>query len=499
MTRKRNAKRVKGSISWSKGLVFLALVAIAGGCRVGPEYHPPSMPVPEEWHGPQPHDGDQGNCDPYCCCWWEEFQDPVLQMLVEEGLDCNLDLELACARIVEAHALRRASLAAYGPTVNWVTSYTHQYLDQFDVLPGAPPSLAASLGLGRRRDILDTHLDSVWNLDVFGRTTRQVQAFTADMEALREDERNIRVLLIADIATSYLDLRGFQAQLSITQETLESQRKTAQYVQDRYEAGLAGRLDLDQAQGQVGLTMSRLSIFQIGIDRSIHRLSVLLGRCPDVLYPDLKGEAPIPTVLPQVSMGIPCDLLRRRPDIRKAERQLAAATYRTGAAIADLFPRLDLFSAAGYKNGGWTDWISCGSEFYTVNPQVMLPILDWGRLQSNVKAQKARQKQACITYQKTVLLALEEVENSLVAYHFEKQRHKALTDAVEAFRKAQADAIELYRQGATDFLSVLDAQRTLFNAMLSLAQSQQALAQDMVLLYKALGGGWYCTETMACP
>ncbi|HWO40816.1 MAG TPA: efflux transporter outer membrane subunit, partial [Candidatus Eisenbacteria bacterium] len=244
------------------------------------------------------------------------------------------------------------------------------------------------------------------------------------------------------------------------------------------------------AEGQVNTTAATIPILEASLTQAAHRIDVLLGLQPGALWPELSGKAPIPELPPEVLVGLPSDLLRRRPDIRRAERQLAAATADIGVATADLFPRFLLTGAAGLQSVSASDWFSAGSRFWSIGPTVRWPVFDAGRIRANIAVRNARQEQALRQYEKTILTALEDVENALVNYAREQERYRSLVDAVAANRRALAMADDLYKNGLVSFLNVLEAQRSLYASESDLAQSEAAMASNLVALYKALGGGW---------
>ena len=305
------------------------------------------------------------------------------------------------------------------------------------------------------------------------------------------------VTLTAEVARNYIALRGFQRQLAIAEDNLKAQRDTFNVTQAKYKAGLRGQntpsfaVSVDRAAAQVASTESSIPALEISIRQSVHRIAVLLGQDPESLANELLDPKAIPNVAaPEIPLGLPSELLRRRPDIRRAERQLAAATARIGAATADLFPRFSLTGSAGFQSATARHLADWSSRFYSFGPAVSWPIFDAGRIRANIEVQDARTQQALLNYQKTVLTAMEDVENALVAYNKEQVRQKALARAVESSKSAVRLSNEQYVGGLGDFLSVLDAERDLFTSQDQLVQSERNVSSNLVALYKALGGGW---------
>ena len=331
---------------------------------------------------------------------------------------------------------------------------------------------------------------------MFGGVRRQVEAADADIEAGVEGRRDVLVSLLAEVARDYLELRGTQRQLAIARANLASQQGTLRLTRERRQAGMGTQLDVSRAESEVATTAAQIPALDAQARAAVHRLGVLIGREPSALSERLSAEGnaasagTIPPVPPEVPVGLPSDVLRRRPDIRRAERELAAATARTGAATADLFPRFTLTGAGGLQTLNLGDLFQGNSAFYSIGPGVSWPVFDAGRIRSNIRVQGARQEQALIRYRQAVLSALRDVEDALSNYAAEQVRRQSLAEAVAADRQAVAVARDQYAQGVIDFLTVLDAERSLFRSEAALADSDRTVATDLVALYKALGGGW---------
>ena len=305
-----------------------------------------------------------------------------------------------------------------------------------------------------------------------------------------EDRGDVSVTLLGDVAKSYIDLRGYQRRLVVARDNLKAQQETLDLTRVRFEAGLASDLDVAQAEARVNTTAAQIPALESSLKQAAYALDVLLGLQPAALWDELSKEMAIPRLPPEVLVGLPSDLLRRRPDIRRAERQLAAATAQIGAATADLFPKFSLTGAFGLQSVSASDWFTGGSRLWSIGPTIRWPIFDAGKIRANIEVRNAQQEQALHVYEKTVLTAFQDVETSLVNYSKEQVRYRSLINAVAATRRAVRTANELYLKGLIDFLNVLDAQRSLYSAENDLAQSEAAMASNMVSLYKALGGGW---------
>jgi NodT family efflux transporter outer membrane factor (OMF) lipoprotein len=333
-------------------------------------------------------------------------------------------------------------------------------------------------------------LAASWELDVFGGIRRGVQAVGADVAAAEENRRDVLVILLGDVGRVYAQLRGFQRRVEIANKNIKTQQDTLDLTTARAKAGLATQLDVSRAAAQLETTKAAVPTLLSGIDVSIHRLSVLLGEEPGALRNELENVSPIPTAGPDIEVGLPSDLLKRRPDIRRSEAQLAAATARIGEAKADLFPRFVLTGTAGRQATQLHDLTLGAGNFFSVGPGISLPLFTGGRIRSNIAVQTSRQREALISYESSVLNALEEVQDALVNYSQEQERRDRLNQAAQQSQLAVDLAAEQYRAGLVDFLSVLDAQRELYADEDQAVQSQTSVTTDVIALYRALGGGW---------
>jgi NodT family efflux transporter outer membrane factor (OMF) lipoprotein len=465
-------------------LNLASLLALVGGCAVGPNYRPPQVSIPPAYHELTVAATNQPSLD--LAQWWRVFQDPQLDALVEEATRANHDVRLAQARVREARAAAGVTRSALFPSFDAAGDYARQRLSRNT--PGG--SLARAAGQPLEQNFFDGGFDMSWELDLFGGHRRALEASKADLAAAEEAGRGVLITVIGEVGLNYLDLRGLQKQLAVARDNLRLQEQTLSLTRDQFKAGLASELDTSRAEAQAANTRSLLPLLEQDIQRSIHRLSILIGKEPAELAAQLEAPAAIPPAVPGIPVGLPSDLLRRRPDIRQAESQLAAATARTGVATAELFPRFFLTGAAGLQSLNASDFFDAGSRFWSLGPSVRWPIFTAGRIRQNIKVQNARQEQALIRYEQTVLTSLEEVENALVACGKEQEHHLALQQSETANRRAVELADERYRSGLVDFLNVLETQRSLLAVQDDLARSERTMDQNLVRLYKALGGGW---------
>ncbi len=476
-------------MSWITAVFSFLLV----GCAVGPKYKRPQVPVPKQWTvapargtSTKPPETDE---------WWSSFQDPELNSLVERAVGRNLDLKLALERVQEARATTRIARSGYFPSVDANVSATRLRGGFNQGVIRAVPSSAdtkarPSLISPFETNVFQGNLSASWELDVFGGIHRGVQAATADVAAAEENRRDVVVILLGDVGRVYAQLRGFQRRLEIANKNIKTQQETLDLTTARAKAGLATELDVSRARAQLESTKAVVPTLLSGIDVSIHRLSVFLGEEPGALRGELEKTSPIPSAEPDVEVGLPSGLLKRRPDIRRAEAQLAAATARVGEAKADLFPRFVLTGTAGRQATQLHDLTLGVGNFFSVGPGISLPLFTGGRIRSNIAVQMSRQRAALISYQSAILNALQEVQNALVNYSQEQERRDRLNQAVQQSQLAVDLATEQYRAGLVDFLSVLEAQRELYANEDQLVQSQTSVTANLIALYRALGGGW---------
>lgn len=420
--------------------------------------------------------------------WWNSFHDDELTRLVQRATSKNLDLRLAALRVEEARAVRGIAKSGFYPSVG-ATGSASRVRERIATASGGssakPPSFASA-----ELNNFEVGFDASWEIDVFGGIRNEVRAASADVRASQESRREILVTLLGDVARSYADLRGFQLRLQIAERNIQTQQDTVDLTKSRAAGGLATELDVSRAVAQLETTRAIIPLLQSAMEASIHRISVLLGEEPGALQKELEASAPVPVVPPNVPIGLPSDLLKRRPDIRQADAAIAAAAARVKVARADYFPRFTLLGSAGRQATQLHDLTLGMGNFFSAGPAISLPIFTGGRIRSNVAVQNARWKEAQVLYQSTVLNSLEETEDALVNYSQEQERRDRLESAVSQSRVALELSTELYKSGLVDFLTVLDAQREVYSNEDLLAQSQTTVTTNLVALYKALGGGW---------
>jgi NodT family efflux transporter outer membrane factor (OMF) lipoprotein len=446
---------------------------------VGPDYKPPPVEAPTEWG----EKAETATTD--LSTWWTVFNDEKLNRLVDLAVRSNHDLRIAAKRVDEARAELGVVMGYMLPEIDLDASYARSRLS-----PNGQPFQLSQVYQSRYK----VGFDASWEIDVFGYGRRRTEAAGADLDSWVENRRAVLVTLLGDVGRNYVGLRGNQLLLTVLRQNVATARGTVEITQARLAAGVATTLDVARAEAQLASTEAALPPVEAAIKQTIHRLSVLIGHPPEALTPELVAEAPIPAAPARVVVGLPSELLLRRPDVRQAERRLASATAMVGSAVADLYPRFSLTGAFGLDSLSTADFLKWQSRAWSLGPTIRWPIFAGGRLRAQVAVEDARKEQALAAYEKALLVALEDVENALVDYLREGERRSRLDAAVTANRKAVELADDLYRKGLTSFIDVLDAQRALYLSQAELARSQSQVTLDLVALYKALGGGWESME-----
>ena len=459
-----------------RGACVAALLAVAlGGCAaVGPDYSEPQLAVPAGWSAGT---GTDAMDAVLLARWWHGFGDPVLDRLVADALAANLDLAQARARLREARARRGVAGAALAPSVD-------------ASLSGSRSRSSGQSGSGSTRELYSAGFDASWELDVFGGVRRSVEAAQADLEASVESLSDTRVSLAAEVALNYIDLRTAEQRLAIAEESIASRGENHQIIRWRQQAGLVSELDLAQATTDLESTRAVLPPLRTAVTEAKNRLAVLLGRNPGELESLVHADRPIPLAAGEIVAAIPADTLRQRPDVRVAERRLAAQTARLGEAEAARYPSFRLSGSLGLEALELDALADRDANTRSLFGGITAPVFNAGRIAANIEIQDALVEQARLAYRAAVLAALEEVENALTAVANTDARRAKLAEAAAAARTTLAIAEYRYASGLADFLSVLDAQRTQLSLDEQLAGSTGELARAQVRLYKALGGGW---------
>jgi NodT family efflux transporter outer membrane factor (OMF) lipoprotein len=476
------------------GLFLLALLIAAGACApIGPDYARQDPVMPSTFGSLEPGVSAGGEPEKLLLgTWWQLLEDPVLDRLIENAVLGNPDLRIARARVQQARALAGISSSRLLPEGGPEGSY-EVYRRSDSALPGQGGGASPTLPQ-RRGELYQVGFDASWEIDIFGGVRREIEAAQADLDASDEALRDVLVTLQGEVARNYVQLRGEQLRMAIARSELEARRTNVVIAEARFRAGLVSQLEWARAQGEVAFAESRIPTLETSVLAAVHRLGVLLGREPTSLAPELSPEAALPEIPDILKPGLPSDLLRQRPDIRKAEREVAAATARIGVSTADLFPRFSLTGSFGYLDDDLDSLSWRSGHYWRIGPNFRWPILNFKRILAAIDTNKAVRDESLARYEKVVLASLEEVENALVTLSREERRAEALVQAVQANDSALRLAQELYRAGAQSYLAVLDAETALYNAQDQLAQSRLNRALGFVSLYKALGGGWQAME-----
>ncbi len=481
--KKAAAGRTLPHVAATGATLLLAVVGLLvglNGCAVGPNFHPPKTEVSSAFGN-----GNQTNMTPAATAvtWWQGFNDPRLNSLVAQAVTNNPDLRIATAHVLEARALRMGAVADFFPVANANAGWTKALASE----NSSPIPLPRSQ---REMSLYNAGFDATWELDLFGRVRRAVQADTALVAATVATRQDVLVTLISEVARNYFELRGAQNQLAVARGNVENQRETLDIALAKSKAGRATELDTARARAQLDATLALIPPVEAAVKHAIHRLGILTGQQPTALESELAQAAPIPTLPPLVNIGNPAELLRRRPDIRSAERSLAAATARIGVETSELFPRVSFNGNLGVQASQFASLTKGSSDTYSFGPSITWAALDLGHVLARIKAANARADGQLAGYEKTVLNALEETENALVDFGHEQVRRDYLRTSERSATQALTLARQRYDGGIDDFLTVLDAQRSQLSIQAQLAQSETRTATSLVAIYKALGGGW---------
>jgi NodT family efflux transporter outer membrane factor (OMF) lipoprotein len=459
----------------------------SNGFKVGPQYCPPTAPLADHWiDANDPH--VQSVARDYAQ-WWTLFHDPVLDQLVQAASHQNVSLQTAGFRILEARAQRDMVAGNLFPQQQQANgSYQRGQLSQnaypYNLIGPAFPGFPYSY------NAVTVGLNASWELDFWGKFRRGIEAADASLRAQLEDYDNVLVLLQAEVATNYVQMRSFEDRLKLARQNVALQKQSLGVVQDRFRAGLVTELDLQQAKYNLANTEALLPNFETGQRSAQNRLCTLMGYPPRDLTAELGPVSAIPQAPQEVVVGIPAELLGRRPDVRRAERQAAAQSARIGIAEADFYPQIAVTGSISYQAENLNQLFTPNSVAGMVGPGFQWNILNYGRIKNNVRVQDARFQQAVLTYRDTVLHAYEEVEDAVVAFLHEQQRARSLEESAHAAARSTDLALRQYERGLIYFQPLLDSQRVLVQAQDTLAESRGLVAINLIAVYRALAGGW---------
>jgi NodT family efflux transporter outer membrane factor (OMF) lipoprotein len=453
---------------------------------VGPDYKPVRVEMPEAWpsieakKGPVKQTFDMDTL----ARWWKTLEDPILNDLLERAVSNNRDLKIALTRIRQSRASLGVAGKQLAPTVTGSAQYRRSQSSVSNA--GDPDPEIFSTG----SDYFNAGFDASWEIDLFGKIRRGIEAATAELEASEEGYRGVLISLVSETVSNYVRLRTLQQQLEIVHRNLELQESVLGILEDQEAAGLIGSLRVQQSRYNIESTRARIPAYRISIEETLNTLAILLGELPGTLHDELSSSGPIPIPAIEIAMGIPADILRRRPDIRNAERMLAAQTARVGIATADLYPIFRLSGFLGMTATSTDTFFSDNSPIASITPFVSVPIFHRGKIRNQIEIQSAIQERYLIEYETIVLDAIKEVRDAIIAYGEEHKRYRILDTGADQARSAIETVNEQFDSGLVDFLDVLDAQRNLLLFEENQVGSRGSITQNLIRLYKALGGGW---------
>lgn len=476
----------RGARRWSIALVAEALAA----CTVGPNYSRPATPVPAAFA--EPHHA-ASNSDSDLALWWRTFGDPELDRLVERALARNLDIETATAKIREARARETLAGADALPQVDASASAARERISEHAI--PIPPTAASGGGVGEfglpgsEFNSFRIGFDASWEIDLFGRTRRSLEAARDRSGEAQWNRRDVERATVAEVASTYLRLRTLQQHIAIAEREVDRQRQAELLVGTRVHHGLASGQDLEQQRSELAIAGAAIAPLRAEAEQQVHALAILIGQPPETLDAEFTATAAPPQV-PPIPAGLPSDLLRRRPDVRAAERDLAASTADIGVATADLYPRFSLTAAPALVSTALSSLLEWGSRNYSTAASLSWPIFNGGRARANIVVANAVQEQALIRYRKTILIALQDVEDALTSIDSDRRQRAGLERALASATGAETIAEARYRGGLVTYSDVLQARQSRISLEGQLVETKGAEARDTVALSKALGGGW---------
>jgi NodT family efflux transporter outer membrane factor (OMF) lipoprotein len=469
-------------------------VALAlAGCVQGPDYKRPSVTTPADWSGvlrTEPGDDVRlahGRMPE--ARWWQAFKNEELTSLIETALANNHDVRRASARVLEARAVSRQAYAGLLPQVTLDPAYARRRISENVKFAPQGGSVANFAPPGSEFDLFSAPLDLSWEMDLWGKTKRAVESAEAEWQASDHDRRAVMLSLVGDVGQAYFLLRALDEQIEIAEKTLALRRDELAIVRSRFEAGLASDLDVSRAEAEAAETAAVLPDLRRQRAQTVHRLSVLLGANPGER--ELAGK-PLRAVIaqPEIPVGLPSQLLERRPDILAAEQLLVSANAQIGEAKAFFFPQFTITGSGGLQSSDFANWFKAGSRIYSIGPSLTLPIFEGGRNRARLEGAQARYDQAIERYRQTVLQAFREVADTLVAIKTRTEQRDRQRERVAAAQRAYDLAQVRYREGLVSYLEVIDAQRAVFAAETALVETESLRLADLVTIFKALGGGW---------
>jgi outer membrane protein, multidrug efflux system len=480
----------------------LGILLSLTGCMVGPDYHSPEIAMPSEF---SEENHAEFVTDEELCQWWKQFEDPFLDALIEQAYLANYDLRIATEQIVEARAQYQIQGSYLWPEIDLNATAVRSRFSQslatsataLSAASGTAPSTSITSGttgsplVAPIQNFFQVGFDAIWELDFFGKFRRGKRAAYDLWEASRETAQNVMITVLSEVARDYVAIRALQQQIDLTKEKIWADEQELFLAEVLFKAGLDDQIQVESFLSTLESDKATLPILETTLKQTIYALAILLGRQPEGFVAEFDALAPIPSGIEKVPAGLPSDLLRRRPDIRAAERQLAAATEQIGVSVANLFPHIYLTgNGYGFESSRVNKWIIGKSRYWSVGPSLNWDLIDFGRTRGQIAVANSLQRQALFTYEQTVISSLQDVEGALVAYFEEQKRMASFEIQVTADRRSFELTADLFEAGLIDESQVLDAYKTVLDSESSLIQSQQALTSDLIALYKALGGDW---------
>jgi NodT family efflux transporter outer membrane factor (OMF) lipoprotein len=464
-----------------KYIAIICITALLSGCKVGPDYKKPDVNLPATWQADTQKQTDAIQQD-----WWKHFHDPVLDQLIEKAVAGNFDFKIAAARIAEARAASSSAWADLTPMVNAKATAVRQANEIG--FPGNAGSFP--FDIKKPFDIYQPGFDASWELDLFGGKRRGLESANAELEAAEASRDDARVSILAEVARTYVNIRAYQTQLAIANETIKSNEETLKLSKQRFNAGEVPKLDVARANAQLTQSQSQLPYYQSMLAEAEYSMDVLLGSQPGSTHTIVAEVKPVPVGDKALVLAAPASVIANRPDIRMAERKLASATAQQGVATAQLFPDISLSGFLGFFSTNTSGLFTAANKAWNIGGSITLPILNYSKIKANINAADARQEEAFETYQKSIVVALTDVEKSVTSYDKEEEHRELLGKTAQENAHAVKITRERYKAGLSSFLEVLDAERTLYTSQSQAADADAKASQDMVAVYKSLGGGW---------
>jgi NodT family efflux transporter outer membrane factor (OMF) lipoprotein len=485
---------------WSRPAVTVAIASLLPACAVGPSYRPPKPDVPAAYAtvaapgAAAPGAKTPGVATPGAdaiepAAWWRVLGDSELDSLVDRAIESNLDLKIALDRLQQARTYEAVIAGHALPEVDAGGSEARGTGTDLARGRAAQPLVSSDNSAGLQHINTLGGFDAVWEIDLFGKYRRALQAARFDAQAQAAARNGVLTSLLADVVRAYIDLRGSQTKLGVLRQASDVLKESLRIVDIRYERGITNELDAALATRELNILEAQIDPQESAVHAAENTLAVLLGEYPETLIAELKTPALIPGMPESVSAGMPLDLLKRRPDVRQAERELGAATARVGVATADLFPRVSLVGSVGAQQGELSG-TTLGRHIWSFGPAAMWPLVDFGALDAEADIADLRAYASLLNYRKTLINAVREVDNSFDAYAAEQARLQDIGLAMLAGQRAVELATERYNRGLTDFLNVVDAERAYYDLQEQYVSEQTAQGEDFAELFRSLGGGW---------